>query len=132
RGLYHKKEMLYERAGELYQAPPPTPDWMQEYIEPTVSKETGGGFLSRIFKKPSVTSTLRPLGAQAELDPDQLEFMAGYQAWRKAGAPTEYSEEAISKMADWRKSWEPHVRESQSLFPTGKKLRTGWATAMQK
>ena len=82
---------------------PPVPRWMREYMEPSMPR--GVGF------------ELRPLGAQAQLGPEELGHMAGYLGWTRAGAPTRYSPEAIQKMADWEKWWEEYKRQSMKLFP---------------
>jgi len=118
--------------------PPPVPDWMKEYLETSMpvgvatqptTEGRGRGQQQDVSK---LASTLRPMGAQAELSPEQMGQMAGYQAWGKAGSPYGYSEGAITEMADWERWWAPHVRLSQELFPTKAKLGTKWMPASQR
>jgi hypothetical protein len=101
------------------------PDWMKPYLETSI--KAGGTPETEAW-----ASTLRPMGAQAELSPEQMGQMAGYLAWTKAGAPTEYSEEAIKQMADWQRWWEPYVRLSESLFPKTTRLGSRWTRALQR
>ena len=82
---------------------PPVPEWMREYMETSMPRGVG--------------LELRPLGAQAQLGPEELGNMAGYLGWIRAGAPTQYSPEAIQKMSDWEKWWEEYKRQSMKLFP---------------
>lgn len=113
--------------------PPPVPDWLLPYLEPSITAEgtqpQGRGWLPGAEGR---TPTLRPLGAQAELDPEQLGLMAGYGAWTAAGAPYEYSQANITEMADWQKSWLPHTRLSESLFPKQTRLGARWMPTRQR
>lgn len=129
--------------------PPPVPDWLMEYLEtsmPAKAAEYMTGF-------PQATSEgrrkkqfaggeplgreLRPLGAQAELTPEQLGLMAGYQAWGKAGSPVKSGDEQgfagmIAQMSDWQRYMQNYTTLSEKLFPKQTNLRTGWATATQR
>jgi len=120
-------------AGEF--TPPPIPDWMQKYIDPSVplkrspleEKGVGPSLQAFGYKRPGA---LRPFGAQEELTPEEMLFMAGYQAWGKAGAPTGMG--GLTEMADWQKHWQPHVALSQKLFPKQAKLGKRWSVASQR
>jgi len=143
RQLSAQKEELLGREGFYKQKALPVPDWMQEYMETSMPLEKSeypytGEAVGRKGRrgygkeeKPKA-STLRPLGAQAELSPEQMGLMAGYTAWGKAGSPYSYSEGAIRDMADWQRWWEPYTRLSKSLFPKETKLRSRWTTALQR
>lgn len=119
---------------------PPIPAWMEEYLErsaPAAVPEYSAGQLARPSSRgapptPEGAAALRPMGAQAELTPEQMGLMAGYQAWGAAGSPRRYSEEALIEMSDWQKSWDPYTRLSESLFPKQAKLRGDWRTALQR
>jgi len=114
--------------------PPAIPNWMEPYvITKTVPMELPEGRGSRRRGAETKTTTsLRPLSAQAELTPDQLNYMAGWLSWQKAGTPTEYSEEAFARMADIERSWTPYRMGSQSMFPGQRKPAQRWATAFQR
>ena len=92
---------------------PPIPDWMRPYVvaQPKAKKK---GWLTGLGEKYTVPETeiqpLRPLGAQAELTPDQLGQMSGYLAFMR-GRPTDIAGQ-----------WAPYSRLSQSLFPKQVKL----------
>jgi len=113
--------------------PPPVPDWMKPYMGASVTMQPSrpGGRPQRREQETREVGTLSPLGAQAELTPEQMGEMAGYQAWTKAGAPTQFSEQALREMSDWERWWTPYTRLSQSLFPKQQRLASGWATARQ-
>jgi len=125
--------------GEIppYEAePPPMPSWLGEYLESSIpyKKEdvTEQAKQRRSFNQEELTPSLRPLGAQAELNPEQMGLMAGYQAWGKAGAPSRYSEQALLEMSQWERWWEPYVSLSKKLFPKQTALGTRWMTARQR
>lgn len=135
-----ERERLAGRKANIPIRETPMPDWMRDYLEMSIPGEmsqyapglqrAGRG---RGTATPSPqTPALRPIGAQAELTPDQMAEMAGYAAWQKAGSPTQYSDWALKAMSDWQGAWQPHVALSESLFPKKAKLRTGWATALQR
>lgn len=110
---------------------PPIPDWMQPFLTPpTIPAEPRSG--RRGTPATREVQTLRPLGAQAELTPEQMRQMAGYQAWGESGAPTRYSEQALRGMSDIDRWWDPYTRLSESLFPRQQKLTPRWATASQR
>ena len=118
--------------------PAPVPEWMRPYIEEGMAYErapTGERRRTRSQKAETTTlaglGQLRPLGAQAELDPEQLGQMAGYQSWGYAGFPTQYSERAIEEMADWQRWWTPYVKLSEGLFPKQTTLRKRWRVSEQ-
>lgn len=123
-------------------SPPPIPAWMEEYLEKSIPAAVPeysayGEQLARPSPRgarpaPEGAATLRPMGAQAELTPDQMGLMAGYQSWAAAGSPRRYSEGAITEMADWQKHWAQHTRLSESLFPKQAKLGQRWTTALQR
>ena len=136
--LIGQREKLLGRESYYKAKPPPVPSWMQEYIEPSTPLEksqypyTGEPRRGRVAEGKPKASALRPIGAQAELSPEQMGLMAGYQAWGMAGSPYSFSEGAIRDMAEWRRWWEPHTRLSESQFPTKAKLGGRWATALQR
>jgi len=111
--------------------PPPVPDWMKQYLTPATVDLPGRPGTHRGLPATKEVGELQLLGAQEELTPEQMGEMAGYQAWFKAGAPTEFSKEAVRQMSDWQRHWTPYTRESQSLFPKQQKLTPKWATARQ-
>jgi len=134
-----ERERLSGRKYETRYEEAPMPDWMKDYLETSmpvgVTPPTTTGGRTRRGQQQDVSklaSTLRPMGAQAELTPEQMGQMAGYQAWGKSGSPYAYSEEAIMGMADWERWWQPHVRLSQELFPTKAKLGSKWMPASQR
>jgi hypothetical protein len=106
---------VYE--GEAYKqtGAPPIPEWMKPYLEPSLGK----------------VGEVRPIGAQAKLDSDQMARMAGFQAWSKVGAPTSFSKSAITAMSDIGKWWTPLVAQSQKLFPSKVKLGQRWNVGRQ-
>lgn len=110
--------------------PPPIPDWMREYMEPSMPAGEPSRFRDILGRGREKAVELRPMGAQAELTPERMGQMAGYQAWGKAGSPTGVG--SIAEMADWRRWWEPYVSLSKSLFPQKTKLGTRRATAEQR
>lgn len=124
-------------AGRPEYAGAPVPGWMRPYLDPSVSGVPAVAPQSmRKRGLPAVPQSaeqgmLRPLGAQAKATPEQMEEMAGYLGWHKAGSPTQYSESALMAMADWQRHFEEYTRLSQSLFPTRAKLGSRWATARQ-
>ncbi len=104
----------------------PIPDWMVPYLETSINYEAPEGV------QQGNAPTLRPMGAQAELTPTQLGQMAGYEAYTRAGAPSNYSEEALTAMSDWEQWWQPYTTLSQSLFPSKNKLTPRWMPALQR
>ena len=140
-GLFDAGDPLFLREYE----PPPIPDWLAPYVEPSMPYQKSQypytdepvedkmpwkrrGRDGEAVETPS----LRPLGAQAELTPEQLGLMAGYQAWGRAGSPMRYSGGAIRDMADWQRWWDQYVALSKSLFPKSQKKTAGWQTARQR
>jgi len=106
--------VLAEPREGVYEAePPPMPDWLWEYLE--TSMPLGGGAYA-----------MRPLGAQAEIPSERLAHMGGYLGWAKAGTPTRFSEEALSRMARIPAWWEEYTRLSEKLFPKRVSLRARW------
>ena len=113
--------------------PAPVPDWMQQYIQPIETApvtETRGRQRRPVETKQ--LGTLSSLGAQEELTSTQQAQMAGYLAWQKAGAPTEYSAGALRDMSDWSRWWEEYTRQSQALFPKQQSLTPRWRVAEQR
>jgi len=106
-----------EYANQAYKqsGAPPIPDWMKPYLEPSLGK----------------VGEVRPIGAQAQLDTDQMAQMAGFQTWSKVGAPTSFSQSAITAMSDIEKWWTPLVTQSQKLFPSKVKLGQRWNVGRQ-
>jgi hypothetical protein len=109
---------------------------MQPYLEPSVTiKQTNIPVESGKTQRGG-TAALRPMGAQAELTPEQMGLMAGYLAYGAAGAPKSlYGQDlggTLATMADWQTPWEQYVRQSQKLFPKATNLRTNWLTARQR
>jgi len=114
-------------------APPPIPDWMQQYIQPIETApvmETRGRQRRPVETKQ--LGTLSSLGAQEELTSTQQAQMAGYLAWQKAGAPTKYSGSALRGMSDWQRWWGEYTRQSQALFPKQQSLTTRWRVGEQR
>lgn len=101
----------------------PIPDWMKPYLEPAIQYEGAA--------EGTQAATVRPIGAQAKLSPTQLGQLAGYEAWGRAGAPTEYSEGALEAMADVDRWWTPLVNLSKALFPSQQRLKARWMPAQQ-
>lgn len=101
---------------------PPIPDWMRPYVV-TQPRVKGQGWIGGEEVPGSGLATqaqyLRPLGAQAELNVDQLGQMAGYLAMMR-GRPTDIAGQ-----------WAPYSRLSQSLFPKQAKLGKRWRVAKQ-
>jgi len=133
-----ERERLSGRKYEPRYEETPMPNWMKDYLEtsmpvgvttPTTEGRTRRGQQQDVSK---LASTLRPMGAQAELSPEQMGQMAGYGAWGASGSPYGFSEANITSMADWERHWIPYTRLSEALFPTKTKLRAGWLPAMQK
>jgi len=114
--------VLGEPRGDGYEPePPPIPDWMREYLETSMPLPGGMGS----------AYAMRPMGAQAEIPSERLGQMGGYLGWTKAGAPTEFSEEAITSMQNWPKWWGEYTALSEKLFPTKAKLRSKWYPSSQ-
>lgn len=128
-------------------APPPAPDWLMEYLEtsmPAKAAEYMTGLpQSQVRGKATETlgRELRPMGAQAELNPEQMGLMAGYQAWGKAGSPTgaeggwrgdERLASQLGQMADWQRYFQPYATLSEKLFPKKTNLKSSWSTALQR
>jgi len=117
-----------------YEEAPPIPSWMEPYVETrTVPVKEGPGKSSRRRggEKTKEIKVLRPLGAQTELTPDQMAYMAGYEAWQKSGMPTQYSQNALLGMSQLERYWQPHTTLSQSLFPRQQTQTPRWAIARQ-
>jgi len=112
--------------------PPPVPEWMKPYIETrTVPVEEPIRGRRREQPETKEVQVLRPLGAQTELTPEQMGYMAGYQAWLEAGAPTRFQESMLPELSDWQRYWEYYKRQSQALFPKQQRLTPRWAVARQ-
>ena len=119
----------------------PIPDWMREYITGTttpakrsreqIKAEARG-------KAPSPAGTtygynVAPLGAQADLTPEQLKALSGYLAWQKAGAPGRYTGAYASQLSeDWADWWEHYVNISKGLFPSTYKPGLSWRPTSQR
>ena len=117
--------------------PPAIPDWMEPYIAtsevPMQGPQKGDRPKGRWAEgKTKTVTSLRPLSAQADLTPDQLAFMSGWQAWQQAGAPTKYSPEALARMSDIERSWTPYGIESQLMFPQWAGQTPQWTIAQQR
>jgi len=112
--------------------PPPVPEWMKPYVETrTVPAEEPPHRMRREQPETKEVQVLRPLGAQTELTPEQMGYMAGYQAWLEAGAPTRFDENILPELSDWQRYWEYYKRQSQALFPKQQRLAPRWAVARQ-
>jgi len=133
-----ERERLSGRKYEPRYEETPMPDWMKEYLETsmpvgvTTPTTEGRGRRGQQQDVSKLASTLRPMGAQAELTPEQMGQMAGYGAWGASGSPYGFSEANITSMADWERWWAPHVRLSQELFPKQTKLGSKWMPAAQR
>jgi hypothetical protein len=116
------------------QESPKLPSWLQPYLESSVPLErtnvTESESRKSKYAKPSTTASLRPLSAQAELSPEQQDFMSSYLAWGKAGSPRTFTKGA-PMMSNWQNWWDEYTTLSQSLFPSAGKRKASWATARQ-
>jgi len=109
--------------------PPPIPEWMKPYVETrTVTEEAKMPWAQ---PKTKTVGVLRPLGAQTELTPEQMGYMAGYQAWLEAGSPRKVTPEILSRLSDWQRYWDYYKRQSEELFPKQQSLTPRWAIARQ-
>ena len=138
-------EQMRDRTGRTGDRPlsdVPIPDWMRPYLQTVTPFTTGGARASSprgtrvkgglTGERPIAgTGQVKPLGAQAKLDPEQMQMLAGYLAWQKAGAPMSYSDAAIRAMADWQKWWGEYVAQSQKLMPKQVSLEQRWRPASQ-
>jgi hypothetical protein len=132
-------------------APIPTPEWMQPYIEQglpyqKIDMTPMGAQPNRRTARygnqapavPTGAGQLRPMGAQANLNPEEMEAMAGYQAWGRTGFPTgaggglEGFQSTIEQMSDWQRWWQPYTELSKKLFPTAVKTTGRWMPAQQR
>jgi len=112
--------------------PPPIPEWMKPYIETrTVPVEEPPHRMRREQPETKEVQVLRPLGAQTELTPEQMGYMAGYQAWLEAGSPTKFEERLLPELSDWQRYWKYYTRQAQELFPKQQSLFPRWAIARQ-
>jgi hypothetical protein len=64
-----------------------------------------------------VEQGIRPLGAQAEITPDQMAGMMDYEAWQRAGRPEQLGEDYLSTLSRMPSWMEQRVRRDVSLFP---------------
>ena len=115
----------------------PIPDWMLPYVEPAMSgiREMPEGIEPARGRRKETTPwyekkafATRPLGAQAETTPEEMEMLKGRIAWAGGGAPMsiregEAFERGLARKPQW---WEEYVSLSESLFPEKKKLRSRW------
>ena len=115
----------------------PIPDWMREYLEPSISglERRPKGIAEPKEEIPWAERqafALRPLGAQTELAAPELGMMAGYLGWGKAGAPLEFGEEYVRGMENLPLWWREYLAQSQKLFPRAARLpKPTWRTATQ-
>jgi len=79
---------------------PPIPEWMEQYF-------------ARDGEEPFI-----PLGAQTELSVSQLQQMAGYMGYAKAGKPETYSKEYVSQLQNLGNWWEEYRRGSIKGHPS--------------
>jgi hypothetical protein len=107
------------------------PSWAQPFIQTKTVPIELRGRVRRGTPTTKEVKTLKPLGAQTELSPEKMGWLAGFQAWQKAGTPTRYSDTALRQMSDWERWWSPYTTLSQSLFPKTKQQTPRWATATQ-
>jgi hypothetical protein len=130
--LQHGRQYTPQRATP----PPPSPTWLQPYLEAskpyqmTDVAETRRQIRGKTYANKGTTASLRPLGAQAELTPEQLAFMSSYQAWGKAGSPRTFAR-AGQMTSNWQNWWDEYTTQSQKLFPTAGNRAASWATARQ-
>ena len=106
--------------------PMPIPDWMEPFITTTtVQPEVPEGMKGRRqFTKPKTTMGLRPLGAQTELNPEQLTQMAAFLSAQKGWD--------LQSQSDLGRFWEPYRRESEGMFSQATRQAPRWATAQQR
>lgn len=104
------------------------PAWMQEYLDrnrPAGAGMSAGAVAQRAGKTTGYgeggqyqtnQAALRPLGAQADLDQEQLQMLAAYLGWVKAGAPMNANQylSSMGNAADW---WEEYTQRSMALHP---------------
>jgi len=79
---------------------PPIPEWMEQYF-------------AREGEEPFI-----PLGAQTELTTSQLQQMAGYMGWAKAGKPETYSKGYVQELQNLGSWWEEYRRKSMKGQPS--------------
>jgi hypothetical protein len=108
----------------------PIPDWLKQYIEPPQTAEVKKQGTFTEYQAPwwQRGSTLKPMGAQAQLNLEEQGQLQGYQQWVKAGAPTKFSEGYLQKLAGQPDYWGEYIKQSEELFPT----QVGWLKAKRK
>jgi len=98
---------------------PPIPNWMHQYLEMSMP---GGRTVEGKPKQGGLPSyTVRPLGAQTELTPEQMTQLGVYQAWGRAGAPGSigaYMDKA-AMFPSYISEWE---QLSKKLWPSEQRL----------
>ena len=111
---------------DAFDNPMPIPDWMQPFVTTTTTQpEIPEGMKGRQqFTKPKTTMGLRPLGAQTELDTEQMMQMAGFLSAQKGWN--------LQSQSDLARFWEPYTRESTEMFPQATRQTPRWATAFQR
>jgi len=106
--------------------PMPIPDWMQPFVttQTTEPRELPEGARGRRgLTQPRTVMGLRPLGAQTELNPEQMMQMAGFLSAQKGWD--------LQSKSDLGRFWEPYTRESEAMFSKGA-TKPRWATAVQR
>lgn len=115
----------------------PLPEWLNQYLESSQPQGVEGA------KKGAFA--LKPLGAQADIPLEQLQQMAGYLGWTKAGAPIRWNQRVepgvkgmsagesyltqIQNRPDW---WQAFQSKYESMWPRMSKLpKTNWAPFRQ-
>ena len=119
--------VLGEQGAEgAYQASKfPMPSWLAPLLEPSMM--AGKDAETKKGTETGAAFTPRPLGAQAELTPTQMQQLALYGGWGQGGAtldPDEYIKN-LSQVAPW---WEEYSTLSKKLAPKSVNLsRPQWS-----
>lgn len=126
-----------ERGVGKYEAPTklPIPDWMQQYLEPSISgleERPEGTEGEEIPWAERQAYAIRPLGAQAEVSTPELEMLFGRLGWGKAGAPMYFGEEYVEALKNLPGWIGEETEKWTSLFPSAeRKAKPTWRTATQ-
>ena len=107
--------------------PLPIPDWMQPFVTTTevAPEEVAEGKRARRSQtQPKTVMGLRPLGAQAELNTEQMMQMAAFLSFQKGWD--------LQSQSDLGRFWEPYRRESTEMFSQATSQAPKWAIAQQR
>ena len=124
--LFWNRVLGEQGAEGAYQASKfPMPSWLAPLLEPSMM--AGKAPKTKRGTETGAAFTPRPLGAQAELTPTQMQQLALYGGWGQGGAtldPDEYIKN-LSQVAPW---WEEYSTLSKKLAPKSVNLsRPQWS-----